>query len=41
MTALRSIYKVWAAVIFVGVVVQVGAAGYGAFQTAHELDPEM
>jgi hypothetical protein len=39
MSALRAIYKYWAAVLFVGVVVQVGAAGYGAFYAAEKSDP--
>ena len=38
MTVLRSIYKYWAALIFVAVVVQIGSAGYGAFDAAHKLD---
>ena len=38
MTALRSIYRVWAVVLFVAVVVQVGAAGYGAFSASHKLE---
>ena len=36
MNALGAIYKYWAAVLFVGVIVQVGAAGYGAFNAAHK-----
>jgi hypothetical protein len=39
MNALRAIYKYWAAVLFVGVVVQVGGAGYGAFYAAEKSDP--
>jgi amino acid transporter len=31
MTRFASAYRVWAAVVFVAVLVQVGAAGYGAF----------
>jgi uncharacterized protein DUF6220 len=31
MQAARTIYRYWVALIFVGVVVQVGLAGYGAF----------
>jgi hypothetical protein len=36
MSALRAIYQYWAAVLFVGVVVQVGAAGYGAFYASEK-----
>jgi lipopolysaccharide export LptBFGC system permease protein LptF len=36
MNALRAIYKYWAAVLLVGVVVQVGAAGYGAFYASEK-----
>jgi hypothetical protein len=35
--ALRAIYKYLAALIFVGVVAQIGAAGYGAFYAANKL----
>jgi len=35
--ALRTIYRYWAALIFLGVLVQVGAAGYGAFYSANKL----
>jgi hypothetical protein len=38
MSALRTIYRFWAAIVFVAVLVQVGAAGYGAFYTANRLD---
>jgi hypothetical protein len=34
---IRSIYRYWAALVFVGVLVQVGAAGYGAFYAANNL----
>jgi hypothetical protein len=34
---LRSIYRYVAALLFVAVIVQVGAAGYGAFYAAHKL----
>ena len=34
---MRSIYRYLTAVIFVGVLVQVGAAGYGAFYTSNKL----
>jgi hypothetical protein len=37
MSALRSIYRYWSALIFAGVLVQIGAAGYGAFYTANKL----
>ncbi len=37
MNALRAIYKYLAAIIFVGVVAQIGAAGYGAFYAANKL----
>ena len=37
MNALRAIYKYWAALVFVGVLVQVGAAGYGAFYVSNKL----
>jgi hypothetical protein len=36
-SALRSSYRYWAAVLFLGVLVQVGAAGYGAFYSANKL----
>ena len=38
MKVLRAIFKYWAALIFVAVIVQIGAAGYGAFYAAHKLD---
>ncbi len=31
MNVLRAIYRYWAALLFVGVLVQIGFAGYGAF----------
>lgn len=34
MQALRTIYRYWTALLFLAVVVQVGAAGYGAFNVA-------
>jgi hypothetical protein len=37
MNALRAIYKFWAALVFVAVLVQVGAAGYGAFYVSNKL----
>ena len=38
MKVLRAIFKYWSALIFVAVIVQIGAAGYGAFYAAHKLD---
>jgi hypothetical protein len=35
--ALRTLSRYWAALIFVGVLVQVGAAGYGAFYASNKL----
>ena len=32
------VYKFWAAIVSVGVVIQVGFAGYGAFYVAHTID---
>ena len=37
MNALRTIYRYWAAIVFVAVLVEVGAAGYGAFYSANHL----
>ncbi len=37
MKALRAIYKVWSGVIAFAVLVQIGAAGYGAFYAANHL----
>ncbi len=37
MNAVRAVYKYWAALVFVGVLVQVGAAGYGAFYVSNKL----
>ena len=37
MSVLRTIYRYGAAVVFVAVLVQIGAAGYGAFDTANHL----
>jgi 4-hydroxybenzoate polyprenyltransferase len=34
---LRTIYRYWTGVVFLGVLAQIGAAGYGAFYTAHKL----
>jgi hypothetical protein len=36
---LRTIHRYWAALVFVAVVVQIGAAGYGAFYAADKSDP--
>ena len=38
MNVLRSIYKFWAALLVLAIVVQIGAAGYGAFYVAGRLD---
>jgi hypothetical protein len=38
MQALRAIYRYWAALLFLAVLVQVGAAGYGAFNVADKVD---
>ena len=35
---MRTVYRWWAAIIFLAVVVQVGFAGYGAFYVAHKVD---
>ena len=39
MQALRTIYRWWVALLFAAVVVQIGAAGYGAFNAADKSDP--
>ncbi len=39
MQSARTIYKYWVALVFVGVIVQVGLAGYGAFYSADKADP--
>ena len=39
MQALRAIYRFWTALVFVAIVVQIGAAGYGAFYAADKSDP--
>jgi len=36
--ALRTLYRIGAAILFVAVLVQIGAAGYGAFYAAHKLE---
>lgn len=38
-SAMRAIYKWWAALLFAAVIVQIGAAGYGAFYAADKSDP--
>jgi phosphoglycerol transferase MdoB-like AlkP superfamily enzyme len=35
---MRTVYRWWAAIVFLAVVVQVGFAGYGAFYVAHKVD---
>ena len=32
----RALYRFWAVLLFVAVIVQVGAAGYGAFSADHQ-----
>ena len=39
MQGLRTIYRYWAGLIFLAVVVQIGAAGYGAFNASDKSDP--
>lgn len=39
MRAFEGIYRWWAAILFAGVIVQIGAAGYGAFNAADKADP--
>ena len=41
MEALRTIYRFWTALVFVAIVVQIGAAGYGAFYAAEKADPSL
>ena len=38
MNAFRAIYKYWASLITLAVIVQIGFAGYGAFDTADKVD---
>ena len=38
MDVLRTIYRYWVAILFVAVLVQIGAAGYGAFYVASRLN---
>jgi len=35
--SMRAVYRFWARLIFVAVIVQVAAAGYGAFYAAHKV----
>jgi hypothetical protein len=37
--ALQTIYRYWTALVFLAIVVQIGAAGYGAFYAADKSDP--
>ncbi len=39
MDALRTVYRYWLALLLLAVVVQIGAAGYGAFNAADKADP--
>ena len=39
MQALQTIYRYWTAIVFLGILVQIGAAGYGAFYAADKSDP--
>ncbi|HEY6835308.1 MAG TPA: hypothetical protein VI142_02455 [Gaiellaceae bacterium] len=39
MQAVRAIYRWWLALMVVAIVVQIGAAGYGAFYAADKADP--
>ena len=39
MQALRTTYRCWVSIVFLAVLVQIGAAGYGAFNAADESDP--
>lgn len=40
MSAFRAIYRFWVSLLTLAVVVQIGFAGYGAFDTASKLDGE-
>ncbi len=40
MQAVRTFYRYWTAILFLGVVAQIAAAGYGAFYSAARLDVE-
>lgn len=35
--SLRAVYRFWAILLFPAVIVQIGAAGYGAFNAAHKV----
>ena len=37
---MRAVYRIWATLLFILVIVQVGLAGYGAFYAANKLDDE-
>jgi hypothetical protein len=37
--ALQTIYRYWTAIVFLGILAQIGAAGYGAFYAADKSDP--
>jgi Family of unknown function (DUF6220) len=39
MQALRTIYRYWTALLFLAVLVQIGSAGYGAFNASEKVDP--
>jgi hypothetical protein len=39
MQALRTIFRYWVVLLFAAVLVQIGAAGYGAFNAAENVDP--
>ncbi|MDQ2911450.1 MAG: hypothetical protein M3R26_01750 [Actinomycetota bacterium] len=39
MQGLRAIHRFWLALLFLAIVVQIGAAGYGAFYAAKKSDP--
>jgi hypothetical protein len=40
MSAFRTIYKYWVSLLTIAVVLQIGFAGYGAFDTADKVDGE-
>ena len=35
---MKTLYRWWASLLFVMIIIQVGFAGYGAFYTAHKID---
>jgi uncharacterized membrane protein len=37
-SALRTLYRLWASLLFLAVLVQIGAAGYGAFNVSAHVD---